>query len=109
QQLSQRDDVQTVRLRLNYRCGSRIVTASHYALGEDRDYEAVEGAHEGAIYFHPRTGSFDQQADELFSSFVPEIRERLPDLPFADIAVLYPSAPIGDAVATAAQNHGLPT
>lgn len=108
QKLSLRDDVETVRLRLNYRCGSRIVTASRYALGEDRDYEAVEGAHEGTIYFHPRTGSYDQQANDLFSSFVPEIRERLPDLRFADIAVLYQSARIGDAVATAAHNHGVP-
>lgn len=109
QQLSEHDDVETVRLRLNYRCGSRIVTASRYALGEDRDYEAAEGADEGTIYFHPRTGDFDQQADDLFSSLLPEIIERMPDLRFADIAILYPSAPIGDAVATAAQNHGLPT
>jgi superfamily I DNA/RNA helicase len=37
QKLSEREDVETVRLRLNYRCGSGIVTASSYALGEDRD------------------------------------------------------------------------
>lgn len=107
QQLSQRDDVETVHLRLNYRCGSRIVTASHYALGEDRNYEAAEGADEGAIHFHPRTGSRHHQADNLCSSLLPEIRERMPDLRLADIAILYPSAVIGDALASAAQNHGL--
>lgn len=109
QQLSRRDDVETVHLRLNYRCGSRIVIASRYALGEDRDYEAAEGADEGTIYFHPRAGNRDQQADDLFSSLLPDIRKRLPDLQLADIAILYPSAPIGDAVASAAQNYGLPT
>ncbi|MCH4814044.1 ATP-dependent helicase [Vreelandella neptunia] len=109
QQLSRRDDVETVHLRLNYRCGSRIVTGSRYALGKDRDYEAAEGANEGTIHFHPRTGNRDQQADDLFSSLLPDIRERLPDLRLADIAILYPSAPIGDAVASAAQNYGLPT
>ena len=51
QQLSNRDDVETVRLRLNYRSGSRIVTASSYALGEERDYEAPDGAVEGTIFF----------------------------------------------------------
>ncbi|WP_247550564.1 ATP-dependent helicase [Bradyrhizobium sp. 138] len=33
-QLSERKDVETFQLRLNYRCGSSIVTASAYALGE---------------------------------------------------------------------------
>ena len=54
ERLSERDDVETVRLRLNYRCGSRIVAASQYALGEDRGYKAPEGADEGTIYFHPQ-------------------------------------------------------
>ena len=62
-QLAERDDVETVRLRLNYRCGSRIVTASSYALGEDRDYSAPEGAPEGTIYFNPLNGSYQQHAE----------------------------------------------
>lgn len=40
--LSERDDVETVRLGLNYRCGSQIVTASEYALGEERGYRTPE-------------------------------------------------------------------
>jgi len=108
QQLSEREDVETVQLRLNYRCGSRIVEASSYALGEDRDYEAAEGAEEGTIYFHPRPGGYEQHAAYLFSTLLPEIQERLPDLEHGDIAVLYPAAWIGDAVAGTAQNHGVP-
>ena len=109
QQLSNREDVETVRLRLNYRSGSRIVTASSYALGEERDYEARDGAVEGTIYFHPRGGSYQQHADYLFASVLPEAMARMPDLKSGDIAILYPTAAIGDDVANAAQSHGYPT
>lgn len=106
QRLSEREDVETVRLRLNYRCGSKIVTASNYALGEARDYEAPEGAHQGTIYFHPRNGSYAAQAEYLFSTVIPEISERIPDLTPGEIAILYPAAYIGDDIANAAHNHG---
>ncbi len=109
QQLSERDDVETVHLRLNYRCGSNIVTASSYALGEDRDYEAAEGAEEGTIYIHPCNGQYPQHADFFFSTILPDIQSRVPDLQLGDIAILYPAAWIGDAVAEAAQAHELPT
>jgi superfamily I DNA/RNA helicase len=109
QRLSAREDVETVHLRLNYRCGSRIVTASSYALGEDRGYEAADGAEEGTIYFHPRTGQYEQHAAYLFSTLLPEIQARLPELQLGDIAILYPAAWIGNAVAEAAQEHGFPT
>jgi superfamily I DNA/RNA helicase len=105
QRLSERADVETVRLRLNYRCGSRIVTASSYALGEERGYAAPEGAHQGTIYFHPRNGTYATQAEYLFSIVIPEIKERIPDLTPGEIAILYPAAFIGDDVANAAQNH----
>ncbi len=106
QRLSEREDVETVRLRLNYRCGSKIVTASNYALGEARDYEAPEGAHQGTIYFHPRNGSYAAQTEYLFSTVIPEISERIPDLTPGEIAILYPAAYIGDDIANAAHNHG---
>lgn len=109
QQLSQRTDVETLHLRLNYRCGSRIVTASSYALGEERDYRAADGAAEGTIYFHPCSGRYERHADFLFSTLLPEIQARLPDLRLGDIAVLYPAAWIGDAVAQSAQACGFAT
>jgi DNA helicase-2/ATP-dependent DNA helicase PcrA len=108
QQLSEREDVETIRLRLNYRCGSRIVTASSYALGEDRGYSAPDGAHEGTIFFHPRNGSYEQHADHLFRTVLPVARARMPDLAPGDIGILYQRANIGDAVAEAAQAYGHP-
>lgn len=104
--LSEQKDVETVRLRLNYRCGSRIVTASAYALGEERDYAAPDGAHQGTIYFHPQNGTYAAQAECLFARMIPQIQKRIPDLTPGEIAILYPAAFIGDEVASAAQNHG---
>ena len=106
QHLSERQDVETVRLRLNYRCGSRIVTASNYALGEERDYAAPKGAHQGTIYFHPCNGTYAGQAAYLFASVLPEVKTRIRDLTPGEIAILYPAAFIGDEVAAAAQKHG---
>ena len=63
----------------------------------------------GTIYFHPRPGQYQQHADFLFSSLLPEVMERLPGLLPGNIAILYQAAWIGDAVAEAAQNHGYPT
>jgi DNA helicase-2/ATP-dependent DNA helicase PcrA len=105
QQLSERPDVETVHLRLNYRCGSRIVSASEYALGEERGYRAPDDASLGTIYFHPKHGNYDTQANTLFQTIVPNILERTPDLQLGRIAVLYPAAWIGDAVAAAAQRY----
>ncbi len=109
QQVAERDDVEKVQLRLNYRCGSKIVTASEYALGEERGYAAPEGAAEGTIFFHPGTGDYSRQADFLFSTVLPEAMERIPELKLGRIAILYPAAWIGDAVAKAAEEYGLGT
>ena len=104
--LSEREDVETVRLGLNYRCGSRIVSASEYALGEVRGYQAPGDAHEGTLYFHPCTGGYSGQARYLIEELIPQIRERHADLNLGEIAVLYPAAFLGDEVAEAAANNG---
>jgi superfamily I DNA/RNA helicase len=106
-QISDRDDVQTVRLEFNYRCGSNIVAASEYALGEVRGYRTPVGAHKGTIYFHALHGNYDAQADHLCSTIVPDIMARIQGLGLEDIAILYSAAWIGDIVARAAQESGL--
>lgn len=104
--LSERGDVETVRLGLNYRCGSRIVSASEYALGEERGYRAPDDAHVGTIYFHPCTGGYAGQARYLIEQLIPEIRARRPGINLGEIAVLYPAAFLGDEVAIAAADKG---
>lgn len=106
--LSERPDVETIRLGLNYRCGSRIVSASEYALGEVRGYKAPDDAHKGTIYFHPCTSRYSNHARYVFEELIPEIRERWPNVGLGEIAILYPSAKIGDDVAYAALEHGFP-
>lgn len=106
EQLAERADVEVVRLRLNYRSGSRIVMASSYALGEERDYEAPAGASQGTIYFHPLHGTLETQADYLFSTVLPAVQARIPDLQMGDVAILYPTAGIGNVVTDAVREHG---
>jgi len=108
QALAKRDGIECVHLRFNYRCGSEIVRASHYALGEARDYRAIEDAAKGSIYFHPKDGSYDNKADFVFEELLPQARLRLPGLIGGKIAILYPAAWIGDAIANAAQRFGEP-
>ena len=106
--LSEREDVETVHLRLNYRSGARIVAASRFALGEDRGYEAVQGVPAGTVFFHPLTGRYDQQAEHLINVLLPQAMSRHPGLRHGDVAVLYPAAWIGDAVAAACTQADIP-
>jgi hypothetical protein len=85
------------------------VTASEYALGEERGYTAPDGADEGTIFFHPQPGTYEEQAEHLFSEVIPQAIERNTDLTPGQIAVLYPAAWIGDFVADAAHQHGFST
>ena len=106
--LSEREDVETVRLRLNYRSGNRIVVASRVALGEDRDYEAADAAAQGTVFIHPLGGAYEQQATRLVRDLLPHSLARHPRLGYRDVAVLYPAAWIGDAVDSAARAAGIP-
>lgn len=109
QRVADRADVETVPLRLNYRSGARIVTASGYALGVDRGYEPAEGAPDSTIFFHSRTGSYTGQANWIFETLLPDIVERNPRIKLGDIAIVYPTAWIGDALAAAALAEGVAT
>lgn len=106
--LSGREDVETVRLRLNYRSGNAIVAASRAALGEDRDYEAADATAEGTVFIHPMVGSYEEQAYRLIQDLIPQVLARHPRMDYRDVAILYPAAWIGNAVASAAQQTGIP-
>lgn len=107
QRLSARQDVQTLRLPFNYRCGSQIVTASEYALGEYRGYQAPVGAAEGTIYFHPLTQDYTAQANHLFRTILPDVMNRVPELQLGQVAILYQNVNIGNDVADAADATGI--
>ncbi len=105
--LSEREDVETVRLKLNYRSGTRIVAASRVALGEERGYKAADATAQGAVFIHPMGGSYEQQAARMVGKLLPQALARHPGLRYHDVAVLYPAAWIGDAVAGAAHAAGI--
>jgi superfamily I DNA/RNA helicase len=104
--LSERQNVETIRLRYNYRCGTRIVAGSQYALGEDRDYETPDGAAPGRVAFHPCNGGYEAHADALFGVILPAALRRQPDVSRGQLAVLYVDARLGDILADAARRFG---
>lgn len=106
--LSERPDVQTVRLRLNYRSGNAIVAASRVALGEDRDYAAADQDASGLVFVHTLNGSLEGQARYLLKELLPEALDRCDGLGLGDVAVLYQAAYLGDMVADAARALSLP-
>jgi len=106
--LSERHGVETVRLRLNYRCATRIVAVSGALLDEARDYDAVEGAPAGDVFFHPLRGRYEGQATVLINELLPQALARHPDLQLGDIAILYPAAWLGNTLVPAIQQASLP-
>lgn len=106
-QLSNRPDVERVPLTLNYRCGRDIVSASQLALGAPRGYEAPKGAPQGTIYFHSFDGTYETQALRVFTDILASVAKRRTELGLSDIAILYPAAWIGNAIANVAQQAGV--
>ena len=101
-----RPGVLPIQLRFNYRCGTSIIQAAQAALGEDRDYRAPDGAHQGNIFFHPVAGDLSNQAQLVVDRLVPEMRAR--SIPLQEIAVLYRNAQHGNEVAQRATVEGVP-
>lgn len=103
--LTQRADVETIRLRFNYRSGAKIIRASLGALGEHRDYRGLDGADEGVLTFLPVAGELDAQASAVVTGALPTLLQRYsPD----EIAVLYRAAWLGDKVAAELDAAGIP-
>jgi DNA helicase-2/ATP-dependent DNA helicase PcrA len=97
--LANRADVSTVKLRFNYRSGSKIIRGSLGALGEERDYQGVTGSGEGEIAFCPILGNLEGQAAYVAKILVPSLQSKGVEL--EEIAVLYRAAWLGDKVADA--------
>lgn len=106
QSLTERDDVRTIRLRFNYRSGTKLISASMAALGEEREYRAPEGTDEGSIAFRGVQGDRSVQARYIATQLVPELVER--GFPLEQIGVLYRYASHGAEVAAAALAAGIP-
>ncbi|WP_271591843.1 ATP-dependent helicase [Bradyrhizobium sp. CCBAU 65884] len=104
--LTDRADIKTIKLRFNYRSGKRIIRASMGALGEDRDYQEIEGAPDGEISFYEVPHGLDEQAEEIATSIIPDIIET--GISLGEIAVLYRASWLGDKVADALRQADIP-
>lgn len=104
--LSARGDVQTIRLRFNYRCGTDIIDASMAALGAERSYIGPDDAGKGSIKFHPVDGNESTQAKYLLDTILPDLQSRGYEL--GEIAVLYRWAKHSDQLVSLSEAQDVP-
>jgi DNA helicase-2/ATP-dependent DNA helicase PcrA len=105
QSLTDRQDVETIRLRFNYRSGTRIIRASMGALGEERNYRGVDDAPDGELTFVSLPGDHSRQAQYIAETLLPALLGR--GFQPEQIAVLYRAAWLGDIIADAFKGSGI--
>jgi DNA helicase II / ATP-dependent DNA helicase PcrA len=105
QSLLVKPNVREIRLRFNYRSGTKIIRASLGALGEERDYRGLDGAPEGDLAFWKVQGGHDTQAAAIAATILPKLLERHPH---EAVAILYRAAWLGDKIATALDEKAIP-
>jgi len=105
QRLAGRDDVESVRLNLNYRCGAKIIEASEAALGEARGFEASRDE-PGAVFCHSRPKGIADQAEFVCHTIIPDALERREGRKVGDVAILYIDKNDGDIIANAVGKTG---
>lgn len=111
QELAERQDFQTLRLKFNYRSGKRLIAASQAALGpdeQDRGYEPHPGAAEpGEVFFEDVPGGLCEQARHSAENVIPRLREI--GVPLEEVAVFYRARrPMLDLLAAEMDRTGVP-
>ncbi len=104
--LANRDDVEDVRLRLNYRCGKTIIVASTTALDEDRDFESAEH-HTGVVQGYECQDGFDEQVTLAVKQIVPGALKRRKGRKLGDIGILYLNRHDGGTISKAVEDAGI--
>lgn len=104
--LADRDDVEDIRLRLNYRCGKTIIVASTTALAENRDFESAED-HNGVVQDYQCQQGFDEQVALAVERIVPEALKRRKDRKLGDIGILYQNQYDGGTISQAVEAAGI--
>jgi len=103
--LSKAKGIETIRLKLNYRCGSAIIQASEVALGEKRNFES--GCNEpGVVYFHDCPGGIQEQAELICESIIPTALKNKKGRKIGDIAIQYLDKNDGNIFADAINKRG---
>ncbi len=105
-ELAERDDIELVRLQLNYRSGAGIVTASEMALGEARGYRSSDPDRQATIEFVHCPQGMQEQAAHAVAEIIPAALAARPGRTLGDIAILYKDYRAGDIVAEAVTAAG---
>lgn len=105
-ELENRDDVEDIRLRLNYRCGKTIIVASTTALAESRDFESA-GDHKGVVQDYQCPAGFDEQVALVVETIVPQALMRREGRKLGDIGILYLNQYVGETIAHAVDIAGI--
>ena len=100
-ELADRTDVEQVRLQLNYRSASRIVSASQMVLGEPRGYEPNDPNRQAVIEFVACEEGLEGQARHAVTDIIPAALAAKPGRSLGDVAILYRDYRAGDIVSEA--------
>ena len=106
QELSERDDVQTVTLPFNYRSVAEIVAAGEALLAQPRGYSATT-AGTGIIDFHHYPKGLEEQAIAIVDELIPDALARDPARKLGDIAVIYTDQYDGNLISGTATAAGI--
>lgn len=101
-ELTKRDNIEVIRLRLNYRCAKTIIAASAAALAEDRDFEPAED-HQGLVQDYPCPKGFDEQVALAVNTIIPGALRRRQGRKLGDIGILYLNQYDGGTIAQAVE------
>jgi len=105
-ELADREDVEDIRLRLNYRCGKTIIVASTTALAENRDFESVED-NKGVVQDYQCERGFDEQVSLAMETIVPDALARREGRKLGDIGILYLNQYDGGTISQAVEAAGI--
>jgi ATP-dependent DNA helicase Rep/DNA helicase-2/ATP-dependent DNA helicase PcrA len=98
--------VDSIRLKLNYRCADRIIAASKTLLPEPAEFRSHDGR-AGEVHFHRLQRNVPGQAEYALGNIVPALLAANPVWKPGDIAVLYRTLNEGTPIAQAADALGL--
>ncbi len=106
-ELAGREDVESIRLEINYRSAGRIVRASEMALGENRGYRPQDPRREATIEFVECPNGLREQAAIAVSRLIPAALAAKQGRCLGDIAILYRDYRAGTVVADEVSGAGL--
>ena len=101
--LAQKDIVQDIELRLNYRCGNTILKASQVSLDEERTFRAAN-EHNSSVNFYECTYGIQEQVRKVCSELIPMYETS--GTPLGSIAILYRDKFDGSIVSDIVEDAG---